>query len=329
MIMKLCKKLLLGFILWILVFSNLNTVNVVLAQGPSEVGLISSDNIHKIMDMSVRGVWSSKHLKLSTKEPGTNGAEGFNVVVLDLIDYIIDIFIMIGVIVAFIGAYQIMTSNKEDASKKWINYVVYGVIWIIVMVSAKFIAWTMINVNENYLEEQLKWVEFAKAIYNDLMYPFIKIALYLIVGILFFFMVSKVITFIFSTDDKAKKKAWWIILRTVIWIFVIMGAKQVVEGVMGRQEDIFKMTEVEYSQRWKWILEFESIPIATQIINWIMGLAMLAVLILIIIQAYRMVVKPDDPKNRERLKKSLIYIIIGVWVIMATSIIANILLPKA
>ena len=41
-----------------------------------------------------------------------------------------------------------------------------------------------------------------------------------------------------------------------------------------------------------------------------MRLTMFVIVVLLIVQGYRMFVKPDDPKNRERLKKTLLYIII-------------------
>jgi hypothetical protein len=35
---------------------------------------------------------------------------------------------------------------------------------------------------------------------------------------------------------------------------------------------------------------------------------MFVIVVLIIIQGYRMFAKPDDPKNRDRLKKTLLYV---------------------
>lgn len=76
---------------------------------------------------------------------------------------------------------------------------------------------------------------------------------------------------------------------------------------------------------WSQILQFGSVPIISQVINWVMWLTMLIVLVLVIVQAYKMFAKPDDPKNRESLKKTLLYIIIWVLVIWASYIISNVL----
>jgi len=73
------------------------------------------------------------------------------------------------------------------------------------------------------------------------------------------------------------------------------------------------------------MLEFGSIPLIAQIINWVMWLTMFVVLILIIIQGYKMFTKPDDPKNRESMKKTLLYVIIWVLVIWASYVISNVL----
>ena len=76
---------------------------------------------------------------------------------------------------------------------------------------------------------------------------------------------------------------------------------------------------------WEEILEFESIPLIAQIINWVMWLTMFIILVLIIIQWYKILTKPDDPKTREGMKKAILYILIWVLVIWASYIISNVL----
>ena len=219
-----------------------------------------------------------------------------------------------------------MFSNKEDAFKEWISLIVYGILWVIIMVSAKFIAGTLIdNLNSNITTGSVSGINLASDLYENLMYPFIKVALYLVVWVLFIMMAIKVVNFIISTDEAAKKKAWWIILRCAIWILIVMGSKQMVEGIMWKQEKVLDVTSTMVDEMWNPLMEFESIPIIAQIINWIMWLAMFVVLVLIIIQWYRMFAKPDDPKNRERLKKTLLYVLIWVLVIGASYIISNFL----
>ena len=157
------------------------------------------------------------------------------------------------------------------------------------------------------------------------MYPFIKVALYLVVWVLFIMMAIKVVNFVISTDEAAKKKAWWIILWCAIWILIVMWSKQMVESIMWTQEKVLNDNAEMINWMWWEMLEFGSVPIIAQVINRVMWLAMFVVLALIVIQAYRMFAKPDDPKNRERLKKTLLYVIIWVLVIWASYLISNVI----
>lgn len=244
-----------------------------------------------------------------------------------LVDIFINLLIFVWIAVAMFWAYKIMSSNDEKAVKEWIMMVACGIIWIIVMVSAKFMSKTIIDILTNDVEKWIKWVSFAKNLYDQLAYPFIKLCLYFVVWVLFFIMAAKIIWFITSTDDVAKKKAAWIIIRTAVWILVMLWSKQMVETVMWKEQQVIVEAAKETSQIWIWILEIEydNIPIIYNIMNWIMWLSTFIVLVLILVQSYRMIAKPDDPKNRETLKKTILYVVIWVLVIWATYVISNVL----
>ena len=249
-----------------------------------------------------------------------------------LTQYAIDIFIVIWIAIAFLGGYKVMTSDAEDKMKEWIRLIIFGVLWVIIMMSANFLAeWLVwdhgiITVQfDGAAGDNPSWIQLAKQLYEKLMFPFIKVALYLVAWALFFIMAAKVITFVISTDDTAKKKAWWIILWCVIWIFIVMWSKQLVEAVMWKQEVVLNDKARWIDEMWNLLPEFHTIELISQIINWVMWLTMFVVVVLIIIQGYRMFAKPDDPKNRERLKKTMLYVIIWVLVIGASYIISNVL----
>lgn len=265
-------------------------------------------------------------------------AKVFNEQVLRLIGYVVDVFIVIWIGVAFIWGYKIMTSEKEDTLKEWIRLLVFWIIWIIIMVSARFLSeklvWDVWNASSTGIiskqfrrnATQPNWIQLSEELYKNIMYPFIKVALYFVVWILFFAMVAKIIGFVTATDDSAKKKAWGVIIWCIIWILIVMWSKQLVEYIMGSQDEVLNKSAARIDEQWKQVLEFGSMPIISQIINWVMWLTMFAIVVLIIVQWYKLFTKPDDPKTRESLKKSIIYIIIWVLIIGAAYVISNVLI---
>ena len=333
--MKTIKKLLSIAILSMFGVINLSPIfNLVSAQTPYDavLGITTSDTA---LSSAING-WD-------VVEDG-KWADLFNNQVNRIIGYVIDVFIVIGIAVAFFGGYKIMMSDKEETMKEWISLVAFGILWIIIMVSARFLATSLVwdngiiteqfaNVNQN---KQPNWIEFADDLYNKIMYPFIKFALYFVIWILFFIMVGKVVGFVTATDDSAKKKAGGIIIRCVVWILIVMWSKQIVEAVMWNQDDVLKKAKIVdgkiiemapswIDEQWNPILEFGSIPLIAQIINRAMWLTMFAIVVLIIIQWYQIFTKPDDPKTRENLKKTILYIIIWILVIGAAYVISNVL----
>ena len=313
--------------LLILGLPNLCVFNVALAQSPYD----------QILDITIDGASLENAISHPEDIAEGKGASLFTDQVKLLIWYAINVFILIWIVLAFLGGYKIMTSSEEEKTKEWIRLVVFGVLWIIIMMSAKFLAeslvWTGGIISTEFTKSgnntDPNGIVLARNVYEKIMYPFIKLALYLVTWALFFIMAAKVITFIVSTDEAAKKKAVWIILWCLIWILIIMWSKQIVEAIMWEQDKVLReqATWISWWDGWmgETILEFNSIQLISQVINWVMWLTMFIIVVLIIIQGYRMFAKPDDPKNRERLKKTMLYVIIWVLVIGASYVISNLL----
>lgn len=330
--MKSTKNLLVWTLLFIISFLNFSSISYVLA-APDVVDRYDGSLTHVMGD-------HAGDLTADAIDDWVNG-DAFNKQVIALIWYAIDVFIAIWVAVALIWAYKIMVSDKEDSSKDWMKMVLFWILWVIIMVSAKFIAnglvWNNGVISGNITDAVgavsdtpgivwLNWIRLASQLYDKILYPFIKIALYLVVWVLFFITVAKVVTYVTSTDDTTKKKAGWVIIRTVIWILIIMWAKQVVESIMWKQETVTNPNNAKLlSDIWSHITDFGSIPLIAQIINRVMWLTMLAILILIIIQAYSIFTKPDDSETRKKMGKTILYIVIWVLVIWAAYAISTVL----
>jgi hypothetical protein len=244
-------------------------------------------------------------------------------------NYITPVIITFGIVMAFLGAYKMMSSDKEDALKEGSRLVLYGVIGIIVISSAEFLANALVIdvINDTITNTKtLNGLQMADAMYEKIMIPFLKLASYLAMGVLFFIMVGRVISFLTSSDEGVRKKAGGMIARTVIGILIIMAAKEIVEAIFGRRNDVFPMSPDTLGEIGSGIYEVSNIPIIYQVINWVMGLATLVVLVLIIFQTFQLLTKPDSPDTISKLKKTLIYVVIGVLVIGAGYIISNVLL---
>ena len=297
---------------------------------------VSAQNVYDdVFDRTITSSSLRTALKWNEASDG-HWDELFNKQVKNIIGYVIDVFIVIWIAIAFFGGYEIMTSDKEEKMKEWIRLVAFGVIWIIIMVSARFLAKALVWDSGIIADEfgqpynyKPNWIQFADNLYKKIMFPFIKTVEYFVIWALFFVMAGKVIGFVAATDDSAKKKTGWIIIRCVVWILIIMWSKQIVEAVMWSQDDVLKIARNGESapawidEQWNPILEFGSIPLIAQVINWVMWLTMFAIVVLIIIQWYKIFTKPDDPKTRESLKKAILYILVWVLVIGATYVISK------
>lgn len=252
-----------------------------------------------------------------------------NFVFEKVMNILVPLIIVLGILVSILWFYKLLFSSDEKAKEEWIKYIAYWALWIIIIMSAKYI-WTTIyewifNQWDNTKITDIIWGNIAQELYDKLLFPFLKIAIYLSLWILFVILVSRVFTFIFSKDDDTKKKAWTLIWRNILWMLVIIWSKQIVEAIYWKKADVIKDVSNLW-EIWTSVMAERSIPLFYQIINWAIWLLAFIILIMIIIQTVQLLTKPDDEKQMGKIKNTLLYIFIWIALIWICYLIVNFLI---
>lgn len=235
----------------------------------------------------------------------------------------VPIIVLAGIIMWIIWWYQVITSDSAETLKKWIMNIVFWIVGILIILSAKYI-WTVIF-------EQFEWwnlleldsIDLARKLYEQIAYPFIKIAIYLSLGVLFLILAGKTVSIVMNGDTK---KAGTIILWTIVSILIIIWAKQLVEAIYGKQAEVLNSDAINLWEIWSWILADKSIPLIYNIINWVIWITALVILILIIVHTFKILTNPGKSDNWLSLWKSLLYIFIWIMVIWAGYLLTNVLI---
>lgn len=238
-----------------------------------------------------------------------------------IMNVLVPLIIIIGILSAILGFYKLMFSSDENAVKEWTRYIVFGVIGIIVIMSAKFIGQNVYDMLTD--TAGIEWYKIASGLYDRILFPFIKFAIYLALGAMFVILVSRVITFLFGTDADAQKKAGTLIGWNVISMLVIIWAKQIVEVIYGARDKVVNENITNLGDVGSWVLASKNIPILYDIINYALGIASLVILVIIIIQTVKLLTKPDDPAQIKSIKNSLMYMFIGILILGAGYLIVN------
>lgn len=241
-----------------------------------------------------------------------------------IINIVTPIIIVVGILMWILWAYRLLFSSSSEETTKWIQLVAYWVIWIIIILSARYI-WTVIfqDLFQSWNPTAINGVELSMMLYQKIAYPFIKIAVYLALWALFLVLAWKTFSFITSWDWSAQKKAWTIIAWSTIAMLIIIGSKQIVEAIYGKQAQVMNESAQTLWEIWTWILADKNIPILYSVINRVMWLTSLVVLIIILIQTFEILMNPDKADNRQRIWKSILYIFIWILIIWAGYLITN------
>lgn len=238
-------------------------------------------------------------------------------------EIIIPILIIIWLLLAFVGFYRLMFSEKEEERKKWVNFFIWGTAGVILMISAKFIinilAWDIFPAWWNYDP-----VTIANNLYTEIIRKFFTLAMYLVIGILFIILLINLIKFISNPDkEEIKKNAKTIIIWNSIWILLIISSKNIISS-------FYSKIEGSVSSLWSQapILEQKTFPWLYTILNYFLGFIAFAITIFIIYQAFQLLLKPDDEGTYKNLRKYFVYSLLGIIIIWWVYLIANFFIIK-
>lgn len=279
--------------------------------------VVKADRFDLALNKSISTI--SKNLESAEGAKGAQWLQNF--LYNKIMNVLLPLIIILWILSAILWFYKIMFSSEDTATKEWTRYIIYWVIGIILIVSAKFIGQNVFDLL-NPPSGDIKWYDIASWLYDKIIYPFIKFAIYLVLGAMFIILLSRVITFLFGTDSDAQKKAGTLIGWNVIAMLIIIWAKQIVEAIYGKQAAVVK----DITNLWEigsWVLADKNIPILYQVINYALGIASLVILVIIIIQTIKLLTKPDDPAQLKNIKNSLLYMFIGIFVLGAGYLIVN------
>lgn len=172
---------------------------------------------------------------------------------------------------AIIGFYEIMSADKDDAQKKGFAYVLWGVVGIIVMLSASFIASRLIgsggvlDFNGFFQGNIAAW-----KLYSLIIFPFLKMIMFVVIGVLFLILLLHMYRFVISPDDKIKEHAKTIIIWNTIGILTIIFSKSLVETIYGKEAEVVNPFATSLADIGSGILADKSFAWLYVVLNWVM-----------------------------------------------------------
>lgn len=237
--------------------------------------------------------------------------------------------VFIGILFSLIALYKIMFSTDDNAlwAVRWL--LIWGVIGIMIIMSAKYIGrifYRDILSNGEMAPDAFNAITIVANIYDLIFWPLLKIAFYIMMAVLFIILLLRVFKFVTSDSESIQTQSKQIIISTVVGLFIIIASKELVEGIYGKEEVIRNSAAVTVTQIWWSFLSTANIPIIYNIIQWVMWLSWFVILAIIIFQTYRMLVNPTDESHLTTIRKTLLYALIGMLVIGTGYLIVNVVM---
>lgn len=240
------------------------------------------------------------------------------------------IIIFIWILMGIVWIYDLIWSTKDDGAKKWFNYILWWALWIIIIMSANFLADTLVNggIFVYDASNQLVGSMTAQRIYQRLIFPFLKFFMYIAIGILFVLVLIRTMTMLFSPKDDSAKHARTIIVWNAIWILVIIFAKNIIETIFGLEQDVVDPNATSLWQVGSGILADKQLPYVYTVINYIIWFVGFFMLVMIILQAVQLLTNPTDEAVQKKMRRNFIYILIWLVIIATAYVVTNVLIAK-
>lgn len=252
-------------------------------------------------------------------------------------DILIPLFVFIGIFFSLFAFYKLMTSDKEEDIAKNSKFLLRWVIGIMIMVSAGYLVDQLIDINDPGNETWGTIIAaligdqdggiLASRLYENLFFPFLRMMLYIILGVMFIFALINALKLIFNTDEQNEKQVMTWLTFAVVGIIVILIAKSVVEIIYGQYSTVItQWSNLGDIGEW-WFTDTQTrFEVIGTVINWILWLVTFVIVLIIIYQGYLLLTKPTDEETMKKLQNNLGYIFIGILIIGAAYLLANFLI---
>lgn len=159
--------------------------------------------------------------------------------------------------------------------------------------------------------------------YSMILFPFLKMVMFLVIGILFLILMLHMFRFLLSPDEKIKQHAKTILIWNGVGILTILFAKSVTETIYGKQEDVINPNATSLADIGTGVLADKDFAWLYVVLNRVMGIIGFIVIVLIVIEAVDLLRNPTDEKQIEKIKRNFLYIVIGILIIGVSYVVTN------
>lgn len=295
--------------------------------------------LNKIVDDSIDTTDSAVKLGDRFQQRGIDnigdGSEIRDFLAFVAVKILIPILIYAGIIVAILWFYSLFAATSPDEQKKAMKYILWWLVGIIIMVSAGYITNKLVSTDwaDGILWKVAEWgtaawAKVAADFYETIAFPLLKVAMFIVLWILFIMVIIHAFKYIFSNGEEIQKQSVTILVYNSLGIIIIILAKSMVEAVYGKYNQVVneQVSVWWWTDLWKigtWILNKPNFSVVHVAMNWILGLVTFIILIILIYQGYMLLMNPNDEEMATKLKKSLWYIFMGILIIGAWYLITN------